>query len=134
MKQALTSAILASGLVLGALTLSDDAGHHWPPQARDMVTINWTAVSGTPALVTVYTVPANRWFVVEHYRGPSNAFELLNVTTGQVVLGGFQQASWTFDAALRDVGLAFAPGSVIAFRNVSGAFSFPQGWMAGYLE
>lgn len=134
MKQAFTSAFLAAGLVVGALTVQDQGNRPWPPRARDMVTVAWPVTLGNPPLVVVYTVPPGRWFVVEDFEGPSSSFELLNVTTGQVVLGAFQQAEWQYEAPVRDVGLAFAPGTVIAFRNVGGAAAFPPGWLVGYLE
>ena len=107
----------------------------WPPHPKEMITARWDfqANQSQGDVTEVYQVPQDSWLVIEDFQGPSNSFSLIEVGAGTMLLGGFQQVEWRFNSALRDIGIAFPPGSRVGWRNDGIANTFPDGWMVGYL-
>ncbi len=106
-------------------------GSTWPPKPADIVNLDSSSVNSAGiqiaagAFATVYTVPANRWFIATDIETLSTSGAALQIVQDdgvhQPIKRGNEFTSSGFGAQPfhSSVGIAFAPGTKVELQNAS---------------
>lgn len=103
----------------------------WPPRPDQIVNASgyFPQLSDTMSPSVIYTVPADKWFILTTLQGGNGELSLFELLSGQATL----KAGVADQLTNLDVGVAFPPGSQIALKRLVGTSIKVYWQLVGYL-